>query len=520
MAKETLIANQPVAVIDIGTSALRMLIAQVGPKTEIQYLENLQKPVRLGRDVFTTGRISSAGLRESLSILKNYKTLLEGYGVKKVQAIATSAVREAVNRENFIDQVYVRTGIDVEILDGAEENRLELLAVEHAIGADIALDTHNCLIVEVGTGSTEIIILNQGQVEVTRTLSFGSVRLPGNATSEETRGANLQKLLKKNIHDIVVHAATEYKMADVDLVIALGGDMRFAAQQLCDKVEGRFSVIEGKAFTIFVNKISKMTPEDLVKQYGMPYDDAQMLQPALMVYSNFLNETSSEKIIVPITSIRDGLLLEYAQIQSGYKRTDVGKQVINSARHLGHKYQYDKAHASVVASLAVKFFDLLKNEHGMGTRERLLLEVSSVLHDIGTYISPASHHKHSSYLVNAAEIFGLRKGDKEVVSNVVRYHRKSVPRQTHEPYMSQPRNERAVVSKLAAILRVADALDSSHQQKIREFTLTSSRENYTIWVSPDIGDISVERASLKLKGEMFGDIFGSTISLKQGAPPS
>lgn len=508
----------PVAVVDIGTSAIRMLVAQVSGKNKVEYLENLQKPVRLGHDVFTTGRISSAGLRESLTILKNFKSVTESYGVKKIQAIGTSAVREAINRENFIDQVYVRTGIDIEILDGPEENRLELIAVEHALGADMDLSKRNSLIVEVGAGSTEIIILNQGQVEVTRTLSFGSVRLPEQAMSARTDGAALQRILKRNIHDVVVGAARDYKFSDVDLFIALGGDMRFVAQQLSEKIEGLFCVLEGKAFTSFINKISKMLPEDIVKEYGLTYGHAEILIPALTVYANFFHETKSEQVIVPMVSIRDALLLEYAQMLSGYKRTDVGKQILNSARHLGEKYQYDKAHASVVASLAVKLFDLLKSEHGMGSRERLLLEVSGLLHDIGSYISPSSHHKHSSYLVNAAEIFGLRKTDKDIVSNVVRYHRRSVPRVSHEPYMSLPRNERAVVSKLAAILRIADALDNSHQQKIRDFVLTSSRDSYTIWVSPEIGDISVERSSLKKKGEMFADTFGSSLSLKQGSP--
>lgn len=219
-------------------------------------------------------------------------------------------------------------------------------------------------------------------------------------------------------------------------------------------------------------------------------------------------------------SIRDGLLLELAQFFSGYKRTDVSKQVINSAQHLGAKYKYDKTHAGCVAALALKLFDLLAPDHGMKSRERLLLEVSGLLHDIGSYISPSGHHKHSFYLVDAAEIFGLRKADKSIVANVVRYHRRVPPRETHVPYMSLAKADRATVSKLAAILRVADALDTSHQQKIRTFTLERSENTYAIWVPKETGDVSLERESLRRKGDMFADVFGSPIDLKQGAGPS
>ena len=147
---------ETIAVIEVGSSAIRMVIAEVGPKLAIRPLENLQKPVSFGKDVFTTGRLSHASIRQGIEILDNFTSVMESYGAKRVQAIATSAVREAANRDNFIDQVFVRTGIDVEVIEGAEENRLELIAVETALAGRFDFDKKNCLIIEVGTGSTEI----------------------------------------------------------------------------------------------------------------------------------------------------------------------------------------------------------------------------------------------------------------------------------------------------------------------------------------------------------------------------
>ncbi len=512
---ETPVQKQIAAVIDIGTSAIRLVIAEVGAKADIRYLENLQKDIRFGKDVFTTGRIGNAVMREAIAILKNYKAVIETYGVKKIQAIATSAVREAQNRDTFIDQVYVQTGIDIEIIEGPEENRLELIAVEHALENKIDLASKNCLIVEVGSGSTEMILLNEGKVEYTRTLSFGAVRLPEQVVVGKTAPAAMQRALKRCVHEIASYIEREYNLEQVNTFVALGADVRFVARQLKENIQERFVDLDTEAFQTFLSRIAKMTPEEIAGQYGLPYGQAETLYPCLLLYMDFLSETKAKSLLIPMESIRDALLLELAQFLSDYKRTDVSKQVISSARHLAEKYRYDKAHAANVAVLGLKLFDGLKQEHGMGSKERLLMEVSAVLHDIGTYISPSGHHKHSSYLVNVSEIFGLRKAEKSIVANVVRYHRKAPPRPNHVEYMSLPKADRAVVAKLAAMLRIADSLDHSHQQKIKNFQLEKAEDAYTLWVPNEVGDISLERDAMNQKGDMFAEVFGVPIHLKQ-----
>ena len=286
---ETEAPKQIVAVIDIGTIAMRMVIAEVGAKNDIRYLEQLQKPVSFGKDVFKTGRLSSAAMRQGVSILQGFKTVIDAYGIKKIQAIATSAVREAQNRENFIDQIYVRVGIEVEILDGPEENRLELIAVEHALEGKIDLEKKNCLIVEIGSGSTEMIIMDQGQVSVTRTLPIGSVRLPEQVLGGKGDPGLIQRVLKRSIREIAQHVAREVKMEPIDTFIALGGDMRFVSQQLLPETPDRFTLLGKKEFVNFVAQIGKMTPEEIAGKYTLDYGHAESLYPALLFYLNFLN---------------------------------------------------------------------------------------------------------------------------------------------------------------------------------------------------------------------------------------
>lgn len=504
-----------IAVIDIGSSAIRMMIAETNQSAGVRILENLQKPVRFGKDVFSKNQLSRKVMNEGIQILSDYRQICNTYGVSRLQAVATSAIRDATNRDSFIDRVFVRTGIDVELLEGPEQNRLELIAVQQALKNKIDLTQKNCLILEVGSGSTEMIILNKGEVEVTRTLSIGSMRLPEQMDVSQIEADTLQKVLKRNVKQITAYVAKEYNLEQIDMFISIGSDMRFACRQLSEPADDTFGIIDKKKFINLLGKISKVSSDEVSKQYGIPYADAQSLYPTLLYNYNFLQATRVENIVVPMTSIRDGVLTEMAQLISGQKKTDVSKQVLNSVRHLAEKYEYDKAHAQCVSSLSMKLFDLLQKDHGMSSRERLLLEVSAILHDIGAYISPSGHHRHSSYIIDSSEIFGLRKSDCNVVSNVVRYHRKTGPKQSHVAYMSLPKFERANVSKMAAILRVADALDQSHQQKIKQFTLEQTDKAYTIWVEHDAGDISSERKSVEEKGRFFADTYGLPIILRR-----
>jgi exopolyphosphatase/guanosine-5'-triphosphate,3'-diphosphate pyrophosphatase len=272
--------------------------------------------------------------------------------------------------------------------------------------------------------------------------------------------------------------------------------------------------VPAKKFQSFVEEVADMDVGEIVDTYGLPYADAETLAPALSVHASMLAATDAKRVTIPLVSLRNGLLLEVSAMAAGQRQSDFSKQVIASARALGRKYHYDEPHAQHVAKLGLKLFDQLKDEHTLGRRERLLLEVAAILHDIGVFIGNSAHHKHSSYLVRESDLFGLRKTEKELLAEVVRYHRKAIPKPTHLDYMSLPRQERVVVSKLAAILRIADALDRAHQQRVNEFSIEKDRDQLLIRVS-GVEDLSIERSGLRDKGDLFEDIFGVTVTLEE-----
>jgi exopolyphosphatase/guanosine-5'-triphosphate,3'-diphosphate pyrophosphatase len=248
----------------------------------------------------------------------------------------------------------------------------------------------------------------------------------------------------------------------------------------------------------------------------MPYPQAETLVPALLAYRNIFDRTKAERILVLGVSIRAGLLLDMARREFGTRMESLEEQILASARALARKYRSNENHIEQVRNLSLLLFDQLQSEHGLESRERLLLEVAALLHDVGRYISDRSHHKHSQYIVSSSEIFGLSRDDVNLVSQVARYHRKSPPMRTHASYVALDRDSRMVVSKLAALLRVADALDQDYSKKIKTLKLIrdDERNRYVLEVEAE-GDLTMERFSMETKSDLFTAIFGKPLVLRQ-----
>lgn len=516
---DTQTPNRVVAVVDIGASAIRMAIAEVTPRGEIHILETPSKPVAIGRDVFTSGRISRPTRLEVINVLRGFAELMQTYQVSLKRIIATSALREALDRDTFLDWVYIRTGLDIEVIEGIEENQLTFAAVQRVVGEQLA-DADDSLIMEVGGGSTEVMIMHEGDITLSQALPLGVVRMQQRPESMAANPTERVRLYRREVEGAIENISRDVDLEKITYFVALGGDVRFMARSLVDTPAdgpaGRVVEVGAKALQKFARDVAKMRVDDLVDEFGLPYANAETLAPTMTVYSTFLEATSADQVVVPMVSIRDGLLLEVAGMLSGQRRSDFSRQVVASAKALGRKYQYDEKHSLHVTKLALRLFDELDKEHTLGQREKLLLEVAGILHDVGVFISNRAHHKHGRYVLAESDLFGLRKAEKNIAAEVVRYHRKATPKPTHLEYMALTRSDRVIVSKLAAILRVADALDRAHLQRISDFDIVRRAEQLVVRVR-GVDDLSVEQGGLKAKGDLFEDVFGMTLVLEKAA---
>jgi exopolyphosphatase/guanosine-5'-triphosphate,3'-diphosphate pyrophosphatase len=506
-----------VAAVDIGSNSVRMVVAQVRPDGSAEVIERARRPIRLGHDTFVTGKLSQESMRAAISILRDYRKILDTYQVEAVRAVATSAVREASNMDAFLDRVARTVGLDVEVIETTEQSRLVVAAVRDAVGDAVDLKKGNAAIVEVGGGSTLLTVLQKGEIGTSESFNLGAIRLQENLGTAQESPLRAAEMLHQHVSQRVSLMRKALGLKRVKTFVAIGGDARFAADQVGQPIAdtGLFAV-GSAALDEIVERCLPLSAERLVRRFRLPYEEAETLVPALLTYQALLGATGASRMVVAQVSMREGLLLDMPRYVTGEQDPALTEGMILSARTLGAKYQYDEAHSEQVTRLAQQLFDELSDEHGLGPRHRLLLTLAAVLHDIGAYVSSRAHHKHTQYLVVNSEIFGLQRDDLNIVSQVARYHRRSEPKSSHPDYMALPRTQRMVVNKLAAILRVADALDRGHMQQVREFVTERQGGDLVIYVR-GATDLTLERRSIADKCGMFEDIFGMRVRVEEEA---
>lgn len=506
----------PIAVIDVGSTAIRLVVGEARDGGEISVLEEASRSLLLGKDTFTTGRISAATLEVTLRAMEGFRHIMDSYGVSRCRAVATNAIREASNSETVLDRIRLRTGIEVEVIDGAEENRLTYMAVRRTLGAHEALQRGNTIIVEVGGGNADISFLRDGEPAVSGNYPLGALRMRQIHASWHGPHEQRVRLLARHIGNVVHDILLQIPLNEATNFIALGGDVRFAASRILGGKEGEngLRIVKARDFGAFCDEIALYSIDQIAENYNLPPAEAETLLPALLAYRALLSETSAKTILVPEVSLRAGLLLDAARTGDRWGIEDFRRQVLSSAAALGQKYRYDEAHARAVAALSVSLFDQLGEEHGLSDRDRLLLEVAALLHDIGMFLSLRTHHKHAHYILMSSEIFGMSRDDMAIIANVARYHRRAMPQKSHIAYMGLDRESRVKVNKLSGILRLANSLDSDHLQKMSEVRMLREEEAWVLEVK-GAGDLTIERLAALSRSDLFTEVFGKRLVFRE-----
>ncbi|MFC1765759.1 hypothetical protein ACFL6U_27250, partial [Planctomycetota bacterium] len=332
--------------IDIGTSSIRLVIGQAFPDGHWEVLERLQRTVRLGQDTFQRGRLRMATMRSAVAILRDYRELLDTYGVAEVRAVATSSIREAANGETFIDRVLMATDIDVSLIGVAEESRLTIAAVRQAVATQLK-DRKNALVVQVGGGNTILTLLAKGKIKACQSLPMGPIRSQEVLATTTEHADKAAKLIHHQVSSTLSAFSNLLPLRRIQTFIVLGADARWFASTLTTAPDTFDSVtITRTRFDTLVGKCQRQSPEKLTKKFGLSFVDAESLVASLLIHQGLLHATAAKKMIIPGVSMLDGLFIEMTG--TGALDDSFTQQVFQSALTIGEKYGCHVDHATQV----------------------------------------------------------------------------------------------------------------------------------------------------------------------------
>lgn len=505
----------PESVIEIGSTGVRLLVAEFSPDGIQNILDRSEKPLSLGKDVFTSGIISQETQNQLIQILIRYREQLAGWGISPSECtcVALSAFRDAKNSDPIMDRILVQAGFHVRIVDGIEENKLMYLAVSECIkNQTSAFKNEDTVILVVGGATTEIMMMSEGKMAGVHSLRLGTVRIDQQMKNQTSSYNDIQRYVQEAIYNTKGSLESELNLSEVRQFIAVGPDIILAALNVGQPISTFLWEINKEDFSDFAKEIQGYSVDECVARFKISYNEAETLQVSLLIYNLFLHLTKAEKLLVPETNIRNGILMSQHSSENEELQNEFNIQITASARNLLRKYHGDENHAECVRQIAVKIYDTLTNDLGFNEHVRTLLETAAILHDIGAFIRYDNHNLHSSYIIHNSEIFGLSRKDNTIVSEIAKYHKGNSVPQDEDSFLMLPRADRMTILKLTAILRIADALDRGHIQKFSDFSIKIQQNTLVIHSKASKNTI-LEKIALNEKSGMFESVFGYKVIL-------
>jgi exopolyphosphatase/guanosine-5'-triphosphate,3'-diphosphate pyrophosphatase len=506
---------QLAAAIELGSHALSMRIVEIGKNMEIKTLESLRKPIDLGKDTFATGSVSFETLVETSEILKGFKKLMADYNVKVYRAVATSAVREARNRDYIVDQIKLKTGLNIDVIGNSEERYFAYNAIRNHMPNYKDIRKEGGILVDIGFGSTQVYIFSSERLAESLNIKLGSLRVREILSTLEGRTLNFTKVLEEFIVgkiDTVNFFKSQERFKNI---ILIGGDVKMI-DKLCSKINRnkKTDYILKESFDNLYHDLLYKSPQYMKKELDLPIESAEILLPTMMIFKKFLEITVADRFYTPLVTSIDGLILDICRKSMGAQnRGELENDILPLARSIAGKFQYDKEHAQDVEKKSLLLFDETRKLHGLGKRERLLLQLAAILHDCGKFISLNEHYTNSFNIILASDIPGISQNEQKIIANIARYHSGLAPEQSHTNFSEMDDSSKLIVAKLAAIIRIADALDRSHKQKIKNMRVDLESNRLVIKVDT-AEDILLEEWTFEDKAEFFKLVFGIVPEIK------
>ncbi len=511
--------SKPLAAIDIGTNSIHLVIVSVNyANGRFKILDREKEIVRLGSGPSDMKSLSRSAMKRGVETLRRFKRIADATNTS-VRAVATSAVREALNREDFIQQVRSETEINIEIISGAEEARLIYLGILQAL----PVFDKKILMVDIGGGSTEFLVGKKQKIYYDNSLKLGAIRLserffPGGITN-----AGSIKKCREYIKGTLSPVFRAVNEVAFETVVGSSGTIENIARMIqSEKNEELPPSINASTFTgdelyeLVDRIVSAQDNKQRSKIKGLDQSRVDIITAGVLILEQIFEELDIEQMAVSEFALREGII--YDTVEKAQRKENVHNLHdirYGSVIHLAESLMYEKKHSHHVAKLALSIFDQISRLHRLGEREREYLEAAALLHEIGLFLSHDQHHRHSYYLIRNAELLGFTEDEKEIIANIARYHRKSHPKEKHEGFRNLQENQQFIVMKLAAILRIADGLDRTHTSRITALQCRKYKKSWTFKLKRSDGKpVDIELWGANRKKNLFEEIFNRKLAFK------
>jgi exopolyphosphatase / guanosine-5'-triphosphate,3'-diphosphate pyrophosphatase len=501
------------ASIDIGTNSFHLLIGEADTNTgKFTILGRERELVRLGSGSTDMKYLLEDAMVRGIEVLKRFKGMADSAGAR-TRAVATSAVREALNQSEFIRRVRETTGIKIEVASGVEEARYIYLGILQAL----PVFNKRVLLIDIGGGSTEFLIGHQREIIYDISLKLGAIRMTQRFFEGGETDSKSVKACREFISHYMSPVTRECSRYNFEIAVGSSGTIsnivniiNFSRGGNSETKLNNFSFTDKELF----DAVDVITDAKSVKQKqkipGLDSDRADIITAGALILEQIFKELKIREMTYSEYALREGILLDTIEkeyITSGSEHLhDIRYK---SIMHVAENFRFDRTHSMQVTDLALKIFDQLKTVHKLDVLEREYLEAAGILHEVGLFVSHSQHHRHSYYLIRNSEMLGFTENEKEIIANVARYHRKSSPKAKHPEFAKLSNEDQLIVKKLSAILRIADGLDRSHSSLVKDVSCKTEGDEVLFRLTgqaPET-DLELDLWGAENKKSLFEDTF-------------
>lgn len=502
------------AAIDIGSNSIRMLAAEVGPSGQITPLAAERQVVRLGTSVFREGRLSESSINLACEALERMASVYRKLDLLGVRAVGTAALRDASNQPEFLARATTILGTPVEIISGLEEARLVHLGVQ----SQWPHSKQRLLIADIGGGSAELILSEEGHIVDSYSKPLGAVRLTELFLKSDPPETKELVRMQRYIQERIAGPATRFGTKKIDRMIATSST---AAAVVCAANRIRRSRRETAdrvpATAAQIRRLSReLSAQPLARRRevtGIGPRRAEIIVAGVNALQEFVDAFKVPKLYYSSAGVREGIIADLAHRKVGLEQTRLDSDRRRVVQGVSRKYGISVQHVGKVAYLASSLFQGLRRIHGLSPEKGQLLEASAYLYNIGHFVNESRHHKHSYYLVANADLAGFSDQERMVIAHLCRYHRKSMPQPAHLEFQALDGESRRAVVLMTPLLRLAVALDRSQEQLVEDIDLSIEDRSVTLHLKSQ-SDLDVEQWHAEQVGPIFREVLGRQLIVR------